>query len=111
MEQGRAVLTQERDRILIIAEILRLCRGPQTIGCIRSITGIPQKSLRKYIHQLLTHEWLETVEDDCQHKKVETTIMGLIFLEKFSEIERLIGLKNDSGYIIASKELQVLSMQ
>jgi predicted transcriptional regulator len=85
---------RKRDRIQIIADILRTCRSPQTQTYIRRQTCISYAVLQTCIVQLLLRQWLEETEADCGQKKLAITPKGTVFLEKSLELQKLAGIKS-----------------
>ncbi len=85
---------RKRDRIQIIAEILGTCRSPQTQTYIRRQTNVSYAVLQSCIMQLLVRQWLLQVEETYGQKKLSITDKGLIFLEKWLELQKLAGIKS-----------------
>ncbi len=52
------------------------------------------------------HQWLVEVEDVCGQKKVLTTEKGRVFLEKWTELLSLAGIKNKRLYSTTMNNLQ-----
>jgi len=44
--------------------------------------------------QMLRNHWLMGMEDDCGQKKFKTTEKGSVFLEKYWELQNIMGTKN-----------------
>ena len=86
---------RKRDRIQILAEILGICRSPQTQTCIRRQTNVSYAVLQSCLMQLLLRQWLLQVEEACGQKKLATTNKGLAFLEKWLELQKLAGIKSE----------------
>jgi predicted transcriptional regulator len=84
----------KRDRIQIIAEILGTCRTPQTQTYIRRQTSISYTVLQSCIMQLLMRQWLLQVDAECGQHKLAITDKGLVFLDKWLELQKLAGFKN-----------------
>jgi predicted transcriptional regulator len=84
---------KKRDHFQIIAEILSLCKSPQTETDIKRRTYTPSAVLQNLIVQLLFSNWLKIVEENYGQKKLLTTINGMIFLEKYEELRRIAGLE------------------
>lgn len=85
---------RKRDRIQIIAEILGLCKTPQTQTCIRRQTSISYEVLQSCIIQLQMRQWLALVDAQDGQRKLEITEKGTVFLDKWAELQQLAGLKN-----------------
>jgi predicted transcriptional regulator len=101
---------KKRDRIQVLAEILGICRNPQTQTYIRRQTGVSYVVLQSSIMHLLSRQWLIEVVDESGHKGLTTTNQGLVFLEKFAEIESLAGFKNKRILPLMFHELQTFKM-
>lgn len=87
-------INRKRDRIQIIAEILGTCRTPQTQTYIRRQTSISYTVLQSCIMQLLMRQWLLQVDTECGQHKLAITDKGMVFLDKWLELQKLAGLKN-----------------
>jgi predicted transcriptional regulator len=87
------VTNRKRDRIQIIAEILCICRTPQTQTCIRRQTSISYEVLQSCIVQLLMREWLLQVGVEGGQRKLAITDKGASFLDKWFELQQLTGFK------------------
>jgi predicted transcriptional regulator len=85
---------RKRDRIQIIAEILGICRTPQTQTCIRRQTSISYEVLQSCIIQLQMRQWLLKVDAEDGQRRLEITEKGAVFLDKWVELQQLAGLKN-----------------
>jgi predicted transcriptional regulator len=84
---------RKRDRIQIIAEILGMCKTPQTQTCIRRQTSISYEVLQSCIVQLLMREWLLQVGAEDGQNRLALTDKGMVFLDKWAELQQLAGLK------------------
>lgn len=82
----------KRDRIQVIAEILKLCKNPQTQTSIRHQTNISYVVLQSCVMQLLVRRWLEEVEARHGQRKLAITEKGAVFLGKWMELQDLTGL-------------------
>jgi predicted transcriptional regulator len=91
---------RKRDRIQIIAEILGSCRSPQTQTCIRRQTNISYAVLQSCIMQLIVRQWLRPVEVECGQKKLTITSRGMVFLEKWVELQKLAGIKSKRQQVV-----------
>lgn len=85
---------RKRDRIQIIAEILSICRTPQTQTYIRRQTSVSYEVLQNCIIQLLIRQWLLQIDAEGGQHKLIITDKGGVFLEKWIELQQLTGLKN-----------------
>lgn len=85
---------RKRDRIQIIADILSSCRRPQTQTYIRRQTTISYSVLQTCIRQLLLRRWIAPIEGDYGQKKLAITDKGSIFLDKWVELQKMVGTKN-----------------
>ncbi|MCW4003405.1 MAG: winged helix-turn-helix domain-containing protein [Candidatus Bathyarchaeota archaeon] len=88
------VFYKKRDRTDIIAEILYSCRSAQTQTYIRRQTSLSYGKLRSCLQQLLLNQWIEKVEDNNGNHKLVITAKGLVFLDKWQELQRLLETKN-----------------
>jgi predicted transcriptional regulator len=86
--------TGKRDRIQIVADILGSCKRPQTQTYIRRKTNISYGVLQSCITQLLLRQWLEQSEEDYNQKKLTVTSKGMVFLDKWDELQRMVAQKN-----------------
>ena len=79
--------TTNRSRTQIIAEILSLCREPQTKTRVMYQTNLSTRMLKEYLASLLSNGLLE-----IHHSKIKyaTTQQGLKFLEKYRELAELL---------------------
>jgi predicted transcriptional regulator len=78
----------------VIAEILSLSKSPQTKSFIRRQTSISYDLLQNCITQLLRKQWLISVEEDCCQRKFKITDKGWVFLEKYWELQNIMGTKS-----------------
>ena len=101
---------RKRDRIQIIAEILGLCRSPQTQTYIRRQTSISYAVLQSCIMQLLMRQWLLQVDVECGQKKLAITDKGVAFLDKWLELQKLAGLKSKQMQIVPPSEFQAVKV-
>lgn len=101
---------RKRDRIQIIAEILGLCRSPQTQTYIRRQTSISYAVLQSCTMQLLMRQWLLQVDVECGQKKLAITDKGVAFLDKWLELQKLAGLKSKRMKIVPPSELQAVKV-
>jgi predicted transcriptional regulator len=86
--------TGKRDRIQIVADILGSCKRPQTQTYIRRKTNISYGVLQSCITQLLLRQWLEQSEEDYNQKKLTVTSKGMVFLDKWDELQKMVAQKN-----------------
>jgi predicted transcriptional regulator len=84
----------KRDRIQIIAEILNICRTPQTKTYIRRQTNLSYGILQSCILRLLERQWLSLTEEDNGQTKLTITGKGLVFLNKWLELQKIVGTKS-----------------
>ena len=82
----------KRDRIQIIADILVICKTPQTQTFIRHQTHLSYAMLHNCLIQLLGRQWLLQVQRD-NRQKFFITNKGQAFLDKWIELQQLTGLK------------------
>jgi len=78
----------KRNNLKIIAEILSLCRQPQTKTRVLYRTNLSWRMLQKYLHQTRSLGLLEV-----HHHSLDmyvTTPKGLKFLEKWRELVELL---------------------
>jgi predicted transcriptional regulator len=59
--------------------------------------------------QLLLRKWLESVDENCGQKKLKITGKGLIFLEKYLELQRIMGTKSKRKSMVPVPEVQTLT--
>jgi predicted transcriptional regulator len=100
------LFNRKRDRIQIIAEILGICRSPQTQSYIRRQTCISYAVLQSCIIHLLMRNWLLQVEVECGQKKLSITDKGVVFLDKWLELQKLAGLTSKRMQIVPPSEFQ-----
>jgi len=84
--------SKKRDRIEVLAEILEICRNPQTQTYIRRQTSVSYGVLQSCIMYLLMHKWLCEVNCGNTQKKLATTQKGMIFFEKWTKLQSLAGI-------------------
>lgn len=84
----------KRDRVQIIAEILHSCRAPQTKTSVRRHTNLSYAILQNCIMQLLMRQWVELTGEESGQQKLIITDKGVAFLEKWLELQRMVGIKN-----------------
>jgi predicted transcriptional regulator len=70
-----------------------LCKTPQTQTCIRRQTSVSYEVLQNCIIQLLMRDWLLQVDAEDGQRKLAITSKGLVFLDKWLELQQLAGLK------------------
>jgi predicted transcriptional regulator len=56
--------------------------------------------------QLLLSQWLMLVEESCGQKKFMITGKGLVFLEKYLELQNITGTKNKQKSMTVAPEIQ-----
>jgi predicted transcriptional regulator len=78
----------------ILADILFTCKSPQTRTYIRRQTSIPYAVLQNCITQLLLRQWLKVVNENSGSTKLTITDKGLVFLEKWLELQKIMLTKN-----------------
>jgi hypothetical protein len=61
--------------------------------------------------QLLWSEWLMFVEEDCGPKKFTITRKGLVFLEKYLELQNIMGTKSKEKLMTVAPEIQRMLKQ
>jgi len=76
-----------REHLEIVAEILSLCKHPQTKTKVMYGTNLSYKMLQRYLSELQS---LGLLEVHHSLTKYMTTQKGLIFLEKWRELEALL---------------------
>lgn len=82
----------KRDRIQIIAEILGICKAPQTQTFIRHQTHLSYTILQNCLIQLLGRELLLQIQIEGQ-QKFFITPKGQLFLCKWLELQTLTGIE------------------
>ena len=102
---------KKRDRIQIIAEILNSCKSPQTKTYIRRQTNVSYAVLQNCVLQLLLRKWLALIEENCGQKKLAITEKGLIFLEKWLELQKIVGINNKRKQMVPVPEIKPLMVQ
>jgi predicted transcriptional regulator len=100
----------KRDRIQVIAEILGLCRSPQTQTYIRRQTSVSYSVLQSCLMYLLTREWIIEVESASGQNKLAVTEKGMVFLEKWVELQNLAGLNNKRALPLGSLGRQAVKV-
>ncbi len=85
-ETFSVMLMAKRNRLEIMAEILSLCKQPQTKTKVMYGTNLSYKMLQKYLSQLQSRGLLEVHHSLTKYM---TTQKGLDFLEKWRELEEL----------------------
>ena len=85
---------RKRDRIQIIADILSLCMRPQTQTSIRRQTNISYAVLQSCIMHLILRQWLIQNEASSGQKIFAITNKGLVFLDKWLELQKMVGTKS-----------------
>jgi hypothetical protein len=61
--------------------------------------------------QLLQNQWLMLVEEDCGQKKFTITRKGLVFLEKYLELQNIMGTKSKQKSMTVASEIQRMLKQ
>jgi hypothetical protein len=56
--------------------------------------------------QLLVRQWLLEVEASCGQKKLAITDKGLVFLEKWLELQKLAGIKSKHKLLVTVPQPQ-----
>ncbi|MFB0502007.1 MAG: winged helix-turn-helix domain-containing protein [Candidatus Bathyarchaeia archaeon] len=81
------MLVPNRDHLEIMAEILSLCKQPQTKTRVMYGTNLSYKMLQRYLSELQSRGFLEV-----HHSLTKYVVSrkGLIFLEKWRELEELL---------------------
>jgi hypothetical protein len=59
--------------------------------------------------QLLLRQWLEQSEDGYTQKKITVTSKGLVFLDKWEELQRMVAQKNGKLNASASRVQAVMA--
>ncbi|UCE15558.1 MAG: DUF4364 domain-containing protein [Candidatus Bathyarchaeota archaeon] len=80
-------LMAQRNSLEIVAEILSLCKQPQTKTRVLYGTNLSYKMLQKYLSQLQSRGHLEIHHSVT---KYVTTRKGLKFLDKWKELQELL---------------------
>ena len=83
----KAMLMAKRNSLEITAEILSLCKQPQTKTRVMYRTNLSWKMLQKYLSELQSRGLLEEVQSLT---KYATTKKGLKFVEKLRELVELL---------------------
>lgn len=76
-----------RNSLEIMAEILSLCKEPQTKTKVMYGTNLSWKMLQQYLSQLTSRGHLEVHHSAIKYL---TTRKGLDFLEKWDELKKLL---------------------
>jgi len=58
--------------------------------------------------QLLLRQWLELVDENCGQNKLKITGKGLIFLEKYLDLQKIVGTKSKRQSMMPAYETQVI---
>jgi hypothetical protein len=61
--------------------------------------------------QLLLRKWLSLIEENCGQKKLAITEKGLIFLEKWLELQKIVGINNTRKQMVPVPEIKPLMVQ
>ena len=85
-ETPMVMLVANRTSLEIMAEILSLCKQPQTQTKVMYGTNLSYKMLKKYLSELQSLGFLKVYHSLT---KYVTTQKGLSFLEKWGELEEL----------------------
>ncbi len=93
--------SKKRDRIEVLAEILGLCRSPQTQTFIRRQTSVSYGVLQSCIMYLRMQKWLVEVNGEDKQKKLVTTEKGMVFFEKWAKLQRLAGMQSKCLFPLA----------
>jgi predicted transcriptional regulator len=102
---------RKRDRIQIIAEILNSCKNPQTPTYIRRQTNVSYAVLQSCLLQLHARQWILPVEHNHGQKKLALTPKGMIFLEKWIELQKLAGIKTKRQLVVPLPEMSSMLIQ
>ena len=102
---------KKRDRIQIVADILSSCRRPQTQTFIRRQTNISYAILQSCITELLLRRWLSEVNENSGQKKLAITDKGLVFLNKWFELQKMVETKNMQKPKIPTAEIQSITVR
>ena len=84
----KVILMAKRIGLEIMAEILSLCKQPQTKTRVMYRTNLSWKMLQKYLSELQSRGLLEEVHQSLS--KYATTRKGLKFVEKWRELVELL---------------------
>ena len=84
----KVMLMANRGSLEIMAEILSLCKQPQTKTRVMYDTNLSWRMLQKYLSQLQSRGLLEEVHYSLT--KYSTTRKGLKFVEKWRELVELL---------------------
>ena len=103
-----SVFSRKRDRIQIIADILCSCLRPQTQSYIRRQTTISYTVIQTCINESVLKHWLAPIEEKDGQNKLAITTKGLIFLDKWIELQKLVKTKNGSQLKVLSQEIHTI---
>ena len=106
--EGDTAFYKKRDHIQIIADILCICRNPQTKSYIRRQTYVSYVVLQNCIKQLMMRKWLEPTKEDSGQTRLATTDKGLVFLQKYLELQELMGLRSMPKLKMAGSPVQMV---
>jgi len=81
------ILVAKRNRLEIMAEILSLCKQPQTKTKVLYTTNLSWKMRQEYVCELQSRGFLEVHPSLTRYV---TTRKGLVFLEKWKNLEELL---------------------
>ncbi len=95
---------RKRDRVQIIAEILSACRTPQTPTYIRRQTNISYDVLQSCLMQLILRQWIGKTDCKRGQQKLVITNKGLVFLEKWVELQKLAGIRTKRQLLVPIPE-------
>jgi predicted transcriptional regulator len=102
---------QKRNRIEIIADILNLCRHPQTQTYLRRRTSISYEVLQNCITQLVLNGWINPLKDKHGQVRLEITEKGLNFLDKWMQLQRLMNSKNSDRLVAQPQRLEAVILK
>jgi predicted transcriptional regulator len=85
--------------------------NPKTQTYIRRQTNISYEVLQSYIMQLVLRQWLREVEEESCQRKLAVTEKGMDFLEKWMEIQNMIGIKNKRNLTSYVPKIQPIMVQ
>ena len=92
MESNR----KRRDRLFIIAEILKIAKGGSLKTQIMYRANLSFAQLNEYLNFLTKMEFLE-IQNEKRKNTYQTTNKGNIYLEKYEELADLLG-ENEKDY-------------
>ncbi len=84
-------MTARRTSLEIVAEVLDICREPQTQTRIMYATNLSFSGVRKYLEALRTKGFLEFGQSEARYS---TTIAGAQFLRKWRELSDMLEDQN-----------------